>query len=287
MSHIYRFGLIGYRVSYSMSGDIFRAIFSFKGTKGAFDIFDVAPGDFRPRLVQLVKGGIQGLSVTIPYKRVIMEHLQEIDKIASTLGAVNSVAVDSGALHGFNTDSYGFSLPLRKYEQKLEHGAALILGCGGGARAAVYSLYADYEVKQFTVVGRKRLRLTEFCRSLEQRLRCLRITPVVESEAQTRNWESASYDIIVNCTPLGGWNCPGEHPLPKGLGWQAGKMYYDINYNKGNSVVQSARDAGLIAIDGSTMLVGQALRSFHIWTGETVPFEPVYEQVFGATIASG
>ena len=287
MKHTYRFGLIGHRVSYSKSGDVFRAIFSLIKKKGTFDIFDVAPDEFQAQLVELVKDGVQGLSVTIPYKQAVMEHLQEVDTIARALEAVNSVSVDSGALCGFNTDCYGFSLPLRKYGEKLKHGTALILGCGGAARATVYSLYTDYEVRQFTVLGRKGRKLTEFRKSLERHLRQIKITPVVEQEVASDSWEGASYDIIVNCTPLGGWNYPDEHPFPKGLHWRAGKIYYDINYNEGNNVVKSARDAGLIAIDGSTMLVGQALRSFDIWTGEMVPFEPIYEHVFGSMIASG
>ena len=287
MKHTYRFGLIGHRVSYSKSGDVFRAIFSHMGEKGTFDIFDVAPDEFQAQLVELVKDGVQGLSVTIPYKQAVMEHLQEIDTIAGALEAVNSVSVDSGTLCGFNTDCYGFSLPLRKYGEKLKHGTALILGCGGAARAAVYSLYTDYEVRRFTVLGREGLKLTEFRRSLERHLRRIKITTVVEQEIAGDTWEGASYNIIVNCTPLGGWNYPNEHPLPKGLRWRPGKMYYDINYNESNNVAKSARDAGLIAIDGSTMLVGQALRSFDIWTGETAPFEPIYERVFGSMIASG
>lgn len=287
MKHAYRFGLIGHRVSYSKSGDVFRAIFSHMGEKGTFVIFDVAPGDFQAQLVELVKDGVQGLSVTIPYKQVVIKHLQEIDTIARALEAVNSISIDSGALCGFNTDCYGFSLPLRKYGEKLKLGTALILGCGGAARAAVYSLYTDYEIRRFTVLGRTGLKLTEFRRSLERHLRQIKITPVVEQEVASDTWEGASYDIIVNCTPLGGWNHPDEHPLPKGLRWRPGKMYYDINYNESNNVVKNARDAGLNAIDGSAMLVGQALRSFDIWTGEMVPFEPVYERVFGSMIASG
>jgi shikimate dehydrogenase len=287
MKHAYRFGLIGHRVSYSKSKDVFRAIFSHIGKEGEFDIFDVAPDDFQAQLVELVKDGVRGLSVTIPYKQAIIKHLQEIDTIARALEAVNSISIDSEMLCGFNTDCYGFSLPLRKYGEKLKHGTALILGCGGAARAAVYSLYTDYDLRQFTVLGREGIKLTEFRRSLEHHLRRIKITPVVEQEVAGDAWESVSYNIIVNCTPLGGWNYPNEHPLPKGIRWPASKMYYDINYNEGNNVVKSAHNAGLIAIDGSAMLVGQALRSFDIWTGQTAPFEPVYEQVFGSMIASG
>jgi len=281
MTTSYRFGLIGHQISYSRSRDVFRAIFSLMGKEGAFEVFDVTPDDFQERLVGLIKEGVQGLSVTIPYKHAIIEHLHDVDTIARALEAVNSVTIDSGRLCGFNTDCFGFSLPLRKSGERLKHGTALILGCGGAARAAVYSLYTDYEIKQFTVVGRTRLKLTVFRQSLKRQLPKVRIISTVYKQTSRRDWGNESYSIIVNCTPLGGWNHPDEDPLPKGFHWQAGKVYYDINYNEGNKVVKSARNAGLVAIDGSTMLVGQAIRSFDIWTGETVPFEPIYERVFG------
>jgi len=280
MRHTYRFGLIGHHVSYSRSGDVFRAIFSLMGEKGAFDTFDVAPAEFHERLVELVRDGVQGLSVTIPYKHTIMEHLQEVDAIADALEAVNSVSIDRDALCGFNTDCFGFSLPLRKYVEELKHGSALILGCGGVARAAVYSLYTDYEVRRFSVVGRTRARLIGFKECLERQLRRVKIMPIVMKGTFNRRWDYTPFDIIVNCTPLGGWNHPDGDPVPDGLPWRAGRIYYDVNYNYGNKLVERAREAGLVAIDGSAMLVGQALRSFDIWTGETVAFEPVYEQVF-------
>lgn len=287
MRPTYRFGLIGHRVSYSRSGDVFRAIFSLMGIKGVFDVFDVAPDDFRAQLVELVKDGVQGLSVSIPYKQAVIEHLQEVDTIARALEAVNSVSIDSDALCGFNTDCFGFSLPLREYGERLKHGTALILGCGGAARAAVYSLYTDYELRRFTVLGRTALRLARFRQSLERQLHRIKIRSVVGKRVTGHIREGGCYDIIVNCTPLGGSNHPDEHPFLIGLNWRAGKMYYDLNYNPGNKLVQQARDAGLIAIDGSAMLVGQALRSFDIWTGQMVPFEPIYEQVFGSMTTSG
>jgi len=281
MKNGYRFGLIGYRVSYSKSKDVFRAIFSFKGKEGTFDVFDVAPGNFHGCLDSLSINDIKGLSVTIPYKQAVIQYLHEVDTIAKALEAVNSIAINSGRLCGFNTDCYGFSLPLRKCGEWLKRGSALIMGCGGAAKAAVYSLYTDFEVRRFTVVGRKKDKLAQFSQSLQCHLPLLSVTTVIDREASSRNWKGEIFDIIVNCTPLGGWNHPDECPLPEGLSWQVGKLYYDVNYNLGNKLVKRAEEAGLEAVDGSAMLVGQALRSFSIWTGETVPFEPIYDEVFG------
>lgn len=280
MTPTYRVGLIGHNVAYSRSKDVFHAIFSIKGIAGSFDVFDIPPPNFHSRFIQLVKDGLQGLSVTIPYKNLVIRHLHDIDTVARALGAVNSISNDSGKLCGFNTDCFGFSLPLRKHSDKLKHGAALVLGCGGAAKAAVYSLYTDYEVRKFTVLGRTEAKLTAFKQSLERQIPRIIIAPVDEGKRH-RGRRDECYDIIVNCTPLGGWNHPDESPLPDQFAWPRGKIYYDLNYNADNRLVHKAGDAGLVAIDGSVMLVGQAIRSFKIWTGETVPFEPVYDQVFG------
>jgi shikimate dehydrogenase len=88
-------------------------------------------------------------------------------------------------------------------------------------------------------------------------------------------------DIVVNCTPVGGWNSPESSPFAIGFNWPQGKIYSDLNYNTDNQLVAAARSAGMIAIDGSMMLVGQAIRSFNIWTGEDVDFDNVYRRVFG------
>ncbi len=89
------------------------------------------------------------------------------------------------------------------------------------------------------------------------------------------------WDIVVNCTPMGGWNHPTESPLPGWFDWSSSRLYYDLNYNGDNHLVAAARASGVETIDGSAMLVAQALQSFYIWTGRKLTFEPVYAEVFG------
>jgi shikimate dehydrogenase len=281
MSRSYSFALIGHQISYSRSAAVFEAIFDVKKITGRFEAFDVAPPNFHSEFIQLVKKGIQGLSVTIPYKKLVIRHLHDVDTVARALEAVNSISNSDGRLLGFNTDCYGFTLPLRKHAERLKHGSALIFGCGGAAKAAVYSLFTDYEVRGFTVVGRADAKLSEFKLSIKRQIPHIDITTVNVNDQQRQPRQNRRYEIIVNCTPLGGWNHPDETPLPDAFDWSHAKIYYDVNYNADNKLVCEAGQAGLITIDGSAMLVGQAIRSFSIWTGETVPFEPVYHRVFG------
>ena len=277
MKKPYKFGLLGHNISYSKSGEVFDTILELLKLKGDFFVYSVEPASFKSQLIKFRSNGTRGFSVTIPYKNNIIDYLDDIDPIAQALNAVNCVVVEEGRLLGFNTDCYGFPIPLKPYGSKLKHGRAAIIGSGGAAAAIVYSLYLDFEIKDFTVVGRTDKNLKNFQELLENRFKNINI--VTTSSLKTAHIKN-KYDILVNCTPLGGWNHSEKTPIGIDFNWESTKIYYDLNYNDDNKIIKSATEAGIITIDGSSMLVGQAIRAFDIWTGEIVPFEPVYEKVF-------
>lgn len=279
MKDRYRFGLVGHNIAYSKSSEVFDAIFDHEGVKGEFVNFDLSPRGFDTKFRSLLRERIDGLSVTIPHKKRVLPLLNDVHPVAEALEAVNSVAVQHGRTSGFNTDVYGFSFPLVDYADRLKHGGALILGCGGGARAALYALYTDYEVGRFTVLGKTKVRLKRFRSAMRRMLNGVEI-----EIAQFEDYcapRDGHYAMVVNATPLGGWNHPDASPLPTSFNWGLTRAFYDLNYNENNALVKAARQAGIIAIDGSVMLTAQALRSFEIWTERKVAFEPVHEEVFG------
>jgi len=272
------FGLVGHNIGYSKSPDIFNSIFRHTQIDGEFRLFDFPPEEFEEQFRRLLEGGLTGLAVTIPYKQRVIAYLNEIDPVATALGAVNSISIREGHTSGFNTDSDGFSLPLRPHAALLNHGSAIVFGSGGGARAAVYSLRTDFNLSKFLVVGRSKQNLGGFSESMAECLGDVSIDLCLADNTAKIN-ESA-YDIIVNCTPLGGWNAPNGSPLPDRFRWRKGKVYYDLNYNRGNVLVDEAVREGLSSIDGSAMLVGQAIRSWHFWTGLQAEFDMIYADVF-------
>ena len=221
---------------------------------------------------------ICGLSVTIPHKKRVIPLLNDISAVAEALEAVNSISVENGQLHGHNTDVFGFSLPLKPFAEKLKHGRAMILGCGGSARAVVYSLYIDYEISEFCVICRSGDKLQQFKTSMKQILKNSHIETSAISDCTDAL--SKTFSIVVNCTPLGGWNHQDTLPFPEDFNWNSSRIYYDLNYNQDNLALRKALDNNVTAFDGSQMLVGQAVRSFDIWTGLTVEFDEVYDKVF-------
>ena len=275
-----KLGLLGHNIGYSKSPQIFAAIFEELGIKGEFQSFDIPQKKFDSFAKSIGQHDLNGLAVTIPYKQSVLNYLSEVDAIAEGLQAVNSIKFDNGRSIGTNTDVIGFSLALEPFRSHVEGKSALILGAGGAARATACALGLNYSVPALHFLGRDLERVEKTIGRLRD------IIPAVQMDSGHISNSiapplSENSGIIVNCTPMGGPNNPNESP---GWNWSSFPpeiVYFDTNYNRENKMILQAREAGLKTVDGSTMLVGQAIRSFEIWTGQSVNVEVVHERVFG------
>jgi shikimate dehydrogenase len=82
---------------------------------------------------------IRGVSITIPFKESVLPFLDEVDRTALQIGAVNTVRNDNGRLSGFNTDVSGLMDDMGTvFPPAGRH--AVGLGAGGAARSAVFGL---------------------------------------------------------------------------------------------------------------------------------------------------
>jgi shikimate dehydrogenase len=279
MSGCFQFGLLGHRISYSLSPDIFRAIADHTNCHIDFSLIDI-PGDkLDITIEELVHQGLDGFSVTIPHKSRLLKLVTDIDPVAETIGAVNSVKVSEGSLIGYNTDVFGFAVPLEEFREELRGKTAIIVGSGGAARAVLYSLLREFEVNHALVCARTVARVTQLQADAARFAPDREVSTCLLSDfAGLQHTEAA---ILVNCTPLGGFTSGGAPieavPFPVDIA----PIYYDLNYNADNLLIANAYREGVRAIDGTKMLVGQAVRSFELWTGLTVPFDAVYNAVFG------
>jgi len=152
------------------------------------------------------------------------------------------------------------------------------MGNGGAARAVVFALIEKFGVKQVVILGRDENKLNQVSAWAEALASKVEITTTLMSEPAG---EIDSFDVVVNTTPLGGWHQPEISPKPKWLDWSRVKLYYDLNYNDDNPVVQAATAAGVETLDGQPMLVAQAVRSFNLWTGSDVDPAVIITKVIG------
>ncbi len=210
---------------------------------------------------------IYGLSVTIPHKQSVIPFLDECTPQAVQIGAVNTIFWHDGRLCGDNTDILGFAAPLEGLGRDCVH-RALVLGCGGAARAVLVAL-AEMMVQDVSVTGRSR----EKTEALAQ-----------EFNAFPLAWEDRGDwrgDLLVNATPLGmSGPLSAQSPWPRIASWTGINCVYDLVYTPlETSLLREARAHKVQCISGLEMFLGQACAQFKLWTGTVLPINPLRQLV--------
>ena len=259
-------GLIGYPLGHSLSPKIHSAALNAYGLQGEYSLFPIAPDDIQglKDLLACVRNDeILGLNVTIPHKQNVIPLLDELTPTAQAIGAVNTISVRNGKLVGDNTDAPGFLTDLGGLKTS-EVSKALVLGAGGSARAVVYALIHDgWDV---TLSARR----PEQARDLASNYHL----PI------TTDLRLATFDLLVNTTPLGMAPNVDTSPWPDHLPFPKDAAVYDLVYNpRETKLVRDARAQGLPARAGLGMLIEQAALAFEIWTGHRPPREALFEEV--------
>ncbi|MCM8766289.1 MAG: shikimate dehydrogenase, partial [Candidatus Omnitrophica bacterium] len=140
-AHTKLFGLIGYPVRHSLSPMMHNAAFQYLGLDYRFKLAEVKERDLEAFVESSLRSSeTRGASVTIPYKILIMNYLDELEAGARYCGSVNTIVNDNGLLKGYNTDGIGALRSLRESYGSLEEAKVLVIGAGGASRAICYHL---------------------------------------------------------------------------------------------------------------------------------------------------
>lgn len=217
--------------------------------------------------------GWRGCNVTMPHKQAALQCLDEVDRIAQRIGAVNTVYRHEGKLVGTNTDAAGFLEPLASVlANKHLFRMARVLGAGGAARAIVAALIDA----GFTVVlaardtAKARALLDELDPGGDHHVATLdHFATPTDFAFDDR---AGCCDLVVNATPLGMRGQPAlafdwSHAPP-------GSVAYDIVTDPVETpFLSAARNAGFRTVDGLSMLIGQAAAAFASFYGAKAPRE--------------
>ncbi|MBI4266413.1 MAG: type I 3-dehydroquinate dehydratase [Acidobacteria bacterium] len=260
------YGVVGATATHSISPAMHNAAFAASGVDAVY--VPLRAADFGDFLAFADALGIVGASVTIPYKLDALKAAVAADELARAVGAANTlrrVARTDTALPGpnweaTNTDVDGFLEPLDEVLSLHSGLRAAVLGAGGAARAVVAALASRGAT--VTVHARREHQARVMASDLSRNGQTVRAAA----------WPPAagSWDLLVNCTPLGGAAARDESPLPGGR--FDGRLVYDLTYGIGRSrLLREAGEAGCATLDGLPMLVAQAERQFAWWTGQRAP----------------
>ncbi len=247
-------GIIGSEINHTLSPAIHNAAMKKAGINGCYLIFDVRSLNSIKDVI--TEYSITGLNVTIPYKTDIMKHLDRCSPDAERIGAVNTITNKNGKLYGDNTDWKGIASALKDVDVK----NALIVGTGGSARAAAYSLID--RGSDVSILGRNMKKAEQIHSDLE--------TEIFSGK------DVSSFDLIVNCTPIG-MISDSEYPFDLNS-ISKEQTVLDLVYNKETDLVKRAKGIGCCVASGIDVLIGQGMESFRHWFG----IEPDIESMRGA-----
>lgn len=206
---------------------------------------------------------LNGLSITMPYKQAILEHLDNSDTHTTKIGACNTVVRgQDGKLYGFNTDTAGVVRPLEQ-RVSLENLKVLVLGAGGAARAAVFGL--KERGSEVWILNRTPATGQKLARQAKART------------VKRADLKKLAFDVIINATPVGMGNSK-DSPLKEDeiRAHYVFDMVYDPVETK---LTKLAKARGAQIIPGIEMFVHQAARQFEIWTGKPAPWDEMLRVV--------
>jgi 3-dehydroquinate dehydratase/shikimate dehydrogenase len=262
------YGIIGNPIGHSLSPLIHNKSFVEQKINAVYVPFQIETEDV-PNFIQHAAGfGIQGLSVTIPHKVAVMEHLTKMDAAVDKIGACNTVVLRNGERLGYNTDymsavssiEIAMGGNITSHLSILEGKNALILGSGGVGKALAFGL--KKRGANVTVTDADPHRAEE----LAQHIGCDFI--------KWNSRESHSAEILVNCTPLGMSPKVDATPFSKSA-LRTSMLVFDAVYNPENTLlIKSAKEKGCRVVTGVEMFVGQACLQFKLFTGQkaSAPF---------------
>ncbi len=254
-----RAGVAGWPVAHSRSPIIHGYWLKTLGIAGAYERFEVRPGEFGKFADRIGRDRLIGVNVTVPHKEIAFAACDRHTAVAAALKAVNTLWREDGLLWGDNTDVEGFLANMDVSVPGWGSGreSAIVIGAGGAARAIVYGL-ASRGFRRIAIVNRTYARAVALATEFSD--------VAVAAPWESLSAELSSGDLLVNASSLG---MIGQPPLEIDLSaLPRTAVVSDIVYVPlRTSLVKSAHARGLQAAEGLGMLLRQAIPAFERWFG--------------------
>lgn len=186
-----------------------------------------------------------GLNITNPFKKSIINYVDNVDPLAEKIGSVNCIKYSNSKIYGFNTDYYGFNQFIKSNNIELFNKNILVVGAGG-ASLSICSYLNDIN-KKFKILNRTYTNTQHFINKLNI------------SNNSIYDGKLKHYDIIINCLPN---NVNFLKMLERNeIDYHRSTSIIDINYLTNINYINDNQNY----YNGIDMLIHQAIKSIEIW----------------------
>ena len=244
--------VIGNPIEHSLSPKLHNYWFKQNNIDAVYEKKQIKETDIKGIISEMRNGEIEGINVTVPFKKSVIPFLDELDNLAKKTQSVNTIYKKKNKIIGTNTDIYGFQLSLLKIKYNVKGKKFFILGAGGVTSSIIFAL--EYMGASVIMLSNRTKEKAENLKKLFPKLELIK-------------WgDIKNFDMIINATSLG---LKENDKIPVNYDQiGSGKFFYDVIYNptKTNFLSEAEKRGNQIK-NGKTMFFYQAFSAFEKWTG--------------------
>ena len=248
--------VIGNPIEHSLSPRLHNYWFKQNNIDAVYEKKQIEETDIEGIISEMRNGEIEGINVTVPFKKSVIPFLDELDNLAKKTQSVNTIYKKKNKIIGTNTDIYGFQLSLLQIKYNVKGKKFFILGAGGVTSSIIFAL-KQLEVSTIMLSNRTK----EKAENLKK----------IYPDLDLIKWgDIKNFDMIINATSLG---LKENDKIPINYDQiGSGKFFYDVIYNpKKTNFLLEAKKRDNQTENGKMMFAYQAQQAFEMWTGLLPP----------------
>ena len=246
-----KYFVIGNPINHSLSPKLHNHWLTKNNIKAIYDRKKINEEDLQSIISQVKEKQINGINVTVPFKKKVIPYLDQLSPEAEQTQSVNTIILTNDNLVGHNTDIVGFTKAIKALNFNIEGKKVFILGAGGVVPSIIFAL-KKMNVSQIIVSNRTKKKAED----LKSRFKNLEIL----------NWgDITDFDLIINATSLGLNEETINLDFSKSIN---NKLFYDVIYNPAETnFLNEAKKLGNKTENGKLMFIYQAFEAFKLWHG--------------------
>jgi shikimate dehydrogenase len=280
-----RLAVIGDPIAHSRSPQMHNPALRACGIDAQYIRVQVPVGHVAQAFRQFAACAFLGVNITIPHKFEALDAVDVLDPLARQLGAVNTLAIRDGKLHGYNSDGPGFLRSVKEaFGAEVKDLRVLILGAGGGAGRAVAVQCALEGCPQLVLANRTAAKAEALAAEVSKLSPQTKVKVIAWTDEAVAA-EMAGTDLLVNATSLGMKS--GDAKLLPAEALAARHLCFDMVYRADGEtpLLADAKQAGAKVVDGLTLLLHQGAISFEHWFDRPAPLEAMRAGLHDAVMA--
>jgi len=242
--------VIGNPIEHSLSPKLHNHWIKQNNIDAVYEKKKINENDIATMIDEVKSEKINGINVTIPFKKSVIPFLDQLTLTAKKAQSVNTIFKKDNKIIGDNTDIGGFEYGLKHINYDAKNKKVFILGAGGVVPSIIIAL--------------KKLGVFKIFLSNRTKEKAVELKKIYK-DLEVINWgECVDFDMIINATSLGLKN---DDRIELDFGKvKSDKLFYDVIYNPSKTnFLLKGEGLGNKIENGKMMFIYQAQLSFKIW----------------------